>query len=72
MRFKTSKLMQQPIYDIKNQLIPPWDAQEVFCKGTFVMVEAQLSINHFPPLPGKTGAGYNVCAQYLSYYPPLH
>lgn len=62
MRFESAKLAQMPLYDLRENLVPPWEQQKTFRKGTFVMVEAHLNIHHFSALGG--GTGNNVRALY--------
>ena len=51
-----------PLYDLKGDLVLPWEQRETFRKGTFVMVEAHLNVHHFP----QTGKGYNVRIHFTS------
>lgn len=61
MCFENARLAQQNLLDVHDKLVPPWDAQKKFRKGTLVLVEAQLNVHHFPPvkkrsemLPGRS------------------
>lgn len=41
------RVVQQPLLDDDDMLVPPWDAPMVFRKGTLVSVEAHLTVFHF-------------------------
>ena len=65
-KFKTAKLMQQPLYDLRNKLVPPWEAQETFREGTLVQVKAHLNVHHFPPFDANHQP-YNMRFPFLGY-----
>ena len=62
MRLEKARLMQQPLYDISNHLVPPWEAQKTFRQGTLVQVKAQLNVHHFPASANRQA--HNVRSQF--------
>jgi hypothetical protein len=46
-KFKKAQLVQQPLYDLDGDLVPPDRAPFLFRNGALVAVEAQLMIHSF-------------------------
>ena len=70
MHFTRARLMQQPLYDLRDKLVPPWDAQKEFRQGTLVLVEAVLNVHHYPP-HGNAKCGHSVRSRHPNVSLPL-
>jgi len=68
MKLNKARLMQQPLHDIADRLVPPWEAQKTFRQGTVVQVKAHLNVHHFPPRGNRRAHNVRLKLQAFTHY----